>query len=126
MACWRNHAGQAVWMEVMVVGGGGGRACERNPLMTGSGMGTTLMCIDGLMLDHWSNSLAKAPQLAMSCVRLSVFTKNFHGSSDICRMGFIYSILICEISHQTSGPSHRKCPTCPMIFVNTGLSISMG
>ena len=49
----------------------------------------------------------------------TVFTKNFHGSSDICRMGFIYSILICEISHQTSGPSHRKCPTCPMIFVNT-------
>ena len=34
-------------------------------------------------------------------------------------MGFIYSIQICEISHQTFGPSHQKCPTCPMIFVNT-------
>ena len=34
-------------------------------------------------------------------------------------MDFIYSIQICEISHQTFGPSHRKCPTCPMIFVNT-------
>ena len=34
-------------------------------------------------------------------------------------MGFMYSIQICEISHQTFGPSHRKCPTCPMIFVNT-------
>ena len=45
--------------------------------------------------------------------------KNFYGSSDICPMGFIYSIQICEISHQTFGPSHRKCPTCPMIFVNT-------
>ena len=31
-------------------------------------------------------------------------------------MGFIYSIQICEISHQTFGPSHW---TCPMIFVNT-------
>ena len=49
----------------------------------------------------------------------SVFMKNFHGSSDICPMDFIYSIQICEISHQTFGPSHRKCPTCPMIFVNT-------
>ena len=52
---------------------------------------------------------------------MSVFMKNFYGSSDICPMGFIYSIQICEISHQTFGPSHRKCPTCPMIFVNTGM-----
>ena len=35
-------------------------------------------------------------------------------------MGFIYSIQICEISYQTFWPSHRKCPTCLMIFVNTG------
>ena len=35
-------------------------------------------------------------------------------------MGFIYSIQICEISHQTFGPSHRKCPTCPVICMNTG------
>ena len=34
--------------------------------------------------------------------------------------GLIYSIQICEISHQTFGPSNRKWPTCPMIFVNTG------
>ena len=52
-------------------------------------------------------------------LHFSVFMKNFYGSSDICPMGFIYSIQICEISHQTFGPSHRKCPTCPMIFVNT-------
>ena len=52
----------------------------------------------------------------------SVLPKNFHGSSDICPMGFIYSIQNCEISHQTFGPSHRKCPTCPMIFVNTAFS----
>ena len=45
--------------------------------------------------------------------------ENFHGSSDICPMGFIYSIQLCEISHQTFWPSHRKCPTCPKIFVNT-------
>ena len=32
----------------------------------------------------------------------------------------LYSIQICEISHQTFGPSHRKCP---MIFVNTGLAV---
>ena len=49
----------------------------------------------------------------------SVLPKNFHGSSDICPMGLIYSIQNCEISHQTFGPSHQKCPTCPMIFVNT-------
>ena len=36
-----------------------------------------------------------------------------------CPMGFIYSIQFCEISHQTFGPSHLKCPTCPMVFVNT-------
>ena len=54
-----------------------------------------------------------------------VFMKNFHGSSDICPMGFIYSIKICEISHQTFGPSHRKCPTCPMIFVNTVSRLQM-
>ena len=34
-------------------------------------------------------------------------------------MGFIYSIEIYEISHQIFGSSHRKCPTCPTIFVNT-------
>ena len=45
--------------------------------------------------------------------------KNFHGSSDICAMGFIYPIEIFEISHQTFGPCHRKCPKCLMIFVNT-------
>ena len=33
--------------------------------------------------------------------------------------GLIYSIQICEISHQTFGRSHRKCPMCPMIFMNT-------
>ena len=54
-----------------------------------------------------------------------VFMKNFHGSSDICPMGFIYSIQICEISHQTFGPSHRKCPTCPMIFVNTATQVNV-
>ena len=42
--------------------------------------------------------------------------KNFYGSSDICAMGFIYPIQIFEISHQTFGPSHRKCPTCLFFF----------
>ena len=37
----------------------------------------------------------------------------------ICLMGFIYSIQICEISHQSFGPSCRKCLTCLMIFMNT-------
>ena len=50
----------------------------------------------------------------------TVYLKNFHDSSEICPMGFINSIEICEISHQTFGPSHRKCPICPMIFMNTG------
>ena len=31
----------------------------------------------------------------------------------------LYSIPNCDISHQTFGPSHQKCLTCPMIFVNT-------
>ena len=35
---------------------------------------------------------------------------------------FIYSIQICEISHQTLGPSHRKCR---MIFVNTGIFLNI-
>ena len=49
----------------------------------------------------------------------AVYLKNFHDSWDICPMGFVYSIQICEISHQTFGPSHRKCPMCLMIFMNT-------
>ena len=39
--------------------------------------------------------------------------------------GLIYSIQICEISHQTFGRSHRKCPMCPMIFMNTLVCIIM-
>ena len=50
---------------------------------------------------------------------ITVYPKNFHDSSDICPMGLMYSIKIRQISHRTFGPSHRKCPTCPMIFVNT-------
>ena len=53
---------------------------------------------------------------------LTVYLKNFHDSSDICPMGFIYSIQICDISHQTFEPSHRKCPMCLMIFMNTALN----
>ena len=53
--------------------------------------------------------------------QLAVYPNNFHDSSDICPMAIIYSIQICEISYQTFGPSHRKCPMCPMIFVNTEL-----
>ena len=34
---------------------------------------------------------------------IPVLLKKFHGSSDICPMGFIYSIQNCEISHQTFG-----------------------
>ena len=48
-----------------------------------------------------------------------VYPKSFHDSSDICLMAFIDPIQICEISHQTFGPSHRKCPMGPMIFMNT-------
>ena len=65
-------------------------------------------------------TLASTPAEKQKVLRCTVFMKNFHGSSDICPMGFICSIQICEISHQTFGPSHRKCPTCPMILVNTG------
>ena len=54
---------------------------------------------------------------------MSVYPKNFHDSSDICPMGLMYSIKIRQISHRTFGPSHRKCPTCPMIFVNTAMLI---
>ena len=52
---------------------------------------------------------------------IAVYPKNFHDSSDICPMGFIYFIQICEISHRTFGPRHRKCPICPMIFMNTDI-----
>ena len=55
---------------------------------------------------------------------MAVLPKNFRGSSDICPMGFIYSVQICEISHQTFGPGHWKCATCPMIFVNTVMVIT--
>ena len=48
-----------------------------------------------------------------------VSLKNFHDSSDNCLMGFIYFIEIYQISHRTFGSSHWKCPTCPMIFMNT-------
>ena len=54
---------------------------------------------------------------------ITVYLKKFHDSSDICPMGFIYSIQICEISHQTFGPSHRKCRMCPMIFMNTVINM---
>ena len=54
----------------------------------------------------------------------AVYPKNFHDSSDICPMGFIYSIQICEISHQTFGLRHQKYPTCPMIFMNTDEGVS--
>ena len=45
--------------------------------------------------------------------------EKFHDSSDICPMGFVYSIQVCEISHPTFGPSemsdvsddfHEHCP----------------
>ena len=44
------------------------------------------------------------------CNKCSDFNvgENIHGSSDICLMGLIYSIEICEIFHQTFGPSHLK------------------
>ena len=48
MACWRSHGGQAGWMGAV----GGGRGWKRDPLVTESGMGTTLMYIDGLMQLH--------------------------------------------------------------------------
>ena len=48
--------------------------------------------------------------------------ENFHGSSDIWPMGFIYSIQICEISLQTFEPCHGKCLTFLMIIVNTVLT----
>ena len=78
---------------------------------------------------HWLSPVARQPGPSSHahhlhpCKTKSVITvlpKNFHGSSDICPMGFIYPIQIFEISHQTFGPSHRKCQTCPMIFVNAG------
>ena len=47
----------------------------------------------------------------------TVYPKNFHDSLDICPMGLIYSIQICEIPRQTFGL--RKCPMWPMIFINT-------
>ena len=42
----------------------------------------------------------------------SVQPKNFHGSSHICWTDLICSIKICEISHQTFGPSHWEYPMC--------------
>ena len=53
----------------------------------------------------------------------AMYLKNPHDSSDICHCFsdglYICSIQIYEISHQTCGPSNRKCPMCPMIFMNT-------
>ena len=40
-------------------------------------------------------------------------------------MGFVYSIEICEISHQTFGPSHRKCPMCPTFLAYTAFNIGL-
>ena len=53
------------------------------------------------------------------CTKTSIFVhnfdsrnvgENFHGLSDVCLMGFIYSLLICEI-YQTFGSGRQKCPT---------------
>ena len=41
-------------------------------------------------------------------------------------MGCIYSIQICEIFHQTFGPGLRKCPMCPMIFMDTDRTVRDG
>ena len=86
----------------------------------GSGNGWCHQVTSHYLNQCWSRSMSpyciSRPQ---SVTVNSVFMKNFHGSSDICPMGFIYSIQICEISHQTFGPSHQKCTVCPMIFVNT-------
>ena len=66
-------------------------------------MNTAFQTLTGWVLFHTKNTVLP----------------NFHGSSVISMMGFIYSIQNYEISLQTFVPSHRKCPTCPMIFVNT-------
>ena len=71
---------------------------------------------------QWNTYKEAGEVLHVFCNLISVCPKNFHGSSDICLMSFIYLIQICEISHQTFEPSHRKCPTCLMIFVNIDLS----
>ena len=56
--------------------------------------------------------------------KVAVYLKNFHDSSDICSMGFIYSIQICEISRETFGPSYWKYPMCPMIFMSTEVMVN--
>ena len=68
---------------------------------------------------YCSSCWSVSPKHDQSWSKGAVHPKNFHDSSDICPMGFIYSIQICEIFHRTFGPSHQKCPMCPMIFMNT-------
>ena len=82
-----------------------------------------------LVPNYWVHSYTNASLIVYnaslrSFMINSVYPKNFHNWWDIWRMSFIYSIQICEISHQTFGLSHRNtCPMCPMICMNTELMV---
>ena len=69
---------------------------------------TTLQC----NVSYWLGAFTKLPNYDKNNHTQSMYLNNYHDSSDICPIGFIYYIKICGISHQPFGPSHRKCPMC--------------
>ena len=67
--------------------------------------GDTIWC-----LTSWST---------LVCVMATVEAKNFHGSSDICLMGFIIYIFylnLWNLSIKTFGTSRQQCPRCSTFF----------
>ena len=67
------------------------------------------------LLMHWRYSSLALNHWYISSVAEKCWWFIRHSSDGLY---FICSIQICEICHQTFGPSHQKCPTCLMIFVN--------
>ena len=63
---------------------------------------------------EYKNAISYAKEFSKA-----MYPKNFHDSTDICLMGLVYTMQICEISDQTFGPSHRKCPMWLMNFMIT-------
>ena len=70
-----------------------------------------------LVISHWNMKLSIEFLYRYQCYqKLPWFIRHLSE-------GLYNSIQNCEITHQTFGPIQRKCPTCPMIFVNTAVCV---
>ena len=52
-------------------------------------------------------------------IYLQCSRKTFRNHQTKCPMGSLKYIRKCQLCHRTFGSNHRKCPTCPTIFLNT-------